>query len=167
MIKSALILSLVLSAFNCIAQDELETEFEHHCNFEERSITVGLGVPFAFETAAPGINLRVYFNIAEKICFGPEYSYFKNEDIEIVDFDFIGHYIFETKWVGIYPLVGANYTVETEYHSEELVTASLGLVMGAGVHRNFKYITVFVEYSRIELGINDQFIAGGLMYNFQ
>lgn len=167
MIKTNLILFGVLSALNCFSQVEKEEEFKHHCNFKERSLTVGAGVPYAFDIASLGVNLRMYYNIDEKICFGPEYSYFKREDVEVVDFDFVGHYIIETKWTGIYPLIGANYSIETEYLSEKEVKASFGIVFGAGIHRNFNSMTIFLEYSRVELGINDQFITTGFMYNFQ
>lgn len=165
--KEILILFLVLGSFNCFSQEEIEEEFEHHCNFKERSLTVGLGVPYSFSLEAPGVNLRMYYNMGEHICFGPEYSFVKYEDVEVVDFDLVGHYIFETPWMGIYPLIGANYTIETEDHHEKEITASLGVVFGAGVHRNFNGLTIFAEYSRVEWGINDQFITTGLMFNFQ
>ena len=107
----------------------------------------------------------MYYNIGEQICFGPEYSYFRNDEYEIVDFNFLGHYIFETKLVGIYPLFGANYTAETDRTGlVEETEESFGLVFGAGVHRNFKKVVVFAEYSRVELGIDDQFLTVGLMY---
>jgi len=150
-----------------IEEDGKEEVFEHHCHFEERSLTVGLGAPYSIEIESVGVNLRMYYNIGEKICFGPEYSYFKNDAFEIVDFDFIGHYIFETKFAGIYPLLGVNYTVETERELIEEVKESAGAVYGIGMHRNFSDITFFVEYSRVESGIDDQFITGGIMYSLR
>ena len=80
----------------------------------------------------------MYYNMDEKFCFGPEYGFFKIDEVEIIDFDFVGHYIFETNWVGIYPLAGANYTVETEFKDIQEVKSALGIVFGLGVHRNFK-----------------------------
>ncbi|MFK7968715.1 MAG: hypothetical protein AB8F95_00015 [Bacteroidia bacterium] len=157
----------LLVASSCFAQEESEDdEFDHHCHFEGRSLTVGIGVPYAFEIGAPGVNVRMYYNAAERLCFGPEYSYFKNQDVEVIDFDFVGHYIFETKWLGIYPLFGVNYTVEKETHAMHEVHEALGLVFGAGVHRNFNKLTVFAEYSNVILGIEDQFVTMGIMYNF-
>jgi len=81
----------------------------------------------------PSINLRMCYNSAENICFGPEYAYFKNEGREAIDIDFVGRYIFETKWVGIYPLLGANYSIETEFRAEKEVKSALGIVFGAGI----------------------------------
>jgi hypothetical protein len=104
--------------------------------------------------------------VEEKICFGPEYSFFQGDDLQIVDFDFVGHYIFETSWVGIYPLLGANYTIEQEGKEHIETRQGFGVVFGLGVHRNFSRFTIFAEYSRIEWGITDQFITAGIMYNF-
>lgn len=148
-----------------ISQESKEHESTHHCLYEEKSLTIGIASPYSFELNAPGVNIRMYYNIGKTICFGPEYAYFKTEEYEIVDFDFVGHYIIETPWVGIYPLAGVNYTVESALEHNE-TTADFGVVFGAGVHRNFKSLTVFSEYSRVELGIQDQFLTIGIMYNF-
>ncbi len=134
-----------------------------HCHFPERSLTVGMGAPFAFHLANPGINFRMYYNMDEKICFGPEYAYFKSGTKEVIDFDFVGHYIFETRLVGIYPLIGANYTVEKDLETSD----GFGVVFGIGIHRNFGKLTVFSEYSRVELGVEDQFVTAGMMLNFR
>ena len=136
-------------------------EFEHHCLIEEKSFTIGLGAIYSLEKELLGVNSRFYYNIGEHICFGPEVSLIKNEVISIYDIDLVAHYIFETKWVGIYPLLGANYTYKKERgHSEE----ALGVVFGAGVHRNFNNIVVFGEYSRVQSELSDDFIALGLMF---
>ena len=81
--------------------------------------------------------------------------------------DFVGHYIFDFKWFGVYPLMGANYSVEKENHLPMETISDFGLVVGAGLHRNFNKISVFIEYSRVELGIEDQFLTTGLLYNFK
>ena len=165
--KFIAILILALSlAIPCFGQEHhQEEEFEHHCEFEEGSLTLAIGAPYSFEIESVGVNFRMYYNIGEKICFGPEYSYFRNEEYEIVDFDFIVHYIFETHLVGIYPLFGGNYTVEVDRIDEETEEA-FGVVYGAGIHRNFSNWTIFAEYSRIELGIDDQFVTVGIMHMF-
>ncbi|MFT4772127.1 MAG: hypothetical protein ACI9CP_001515 [Cryomorphaceae bacterium] len=171
MVYKAMMRSLFVSIF-CFnvsvasAQVHKKEEFDHHCKFEKSSLTFGLGAPFSLELSSAGVNLRMYYNLGEQICFGPEYSYFKNGDVEVVDFDIVGHYIFETKWFGLYPLVGGNYTVETEEHIETETIAELGMVFGGGIHRNIKGFTVFAEYSRVEFGIEDQFATFGLMYSF-
>ncbi len=152
------------------AQHFADNELTHHSNLTENSISIGLGIPYSFEINTVGANIRAYYNIGESICFGTEFSFFKNGEYQIVDFDFIGHYIFETRWVGIYPLIGANFTIERMEHSSGLnneTNESLGIVFGAGLHRNFKKITLFTEYSRVELGIEDQFFTVGVMYTFK
>ena len=167
-----LILSCMFS-ISCFAQhvskehESEEEDFEHHSNFEESSLTIGIGVPYSTAINQIGINLRMYFNIGEHICFGPEYSYFRNDEYEIVDFDLIGHYIFETPIVGIYPLFGVNYTVETDRVFDDEVEEEFGLIYGLGVHRNVAGVTFFAEYSRVEFGIDDQFVTGGVMYTFK
>ena len=159
----AFVLSFIV--FNSFSQEE-EKE-AHHCLFEEKSLSVGIAAPLSLDLLAPGVNLRMYYNVGERICFGPEYSFLKKGDVEVVDFNFVGHYIFETKWVGIYPLVGANYSVESEENLVKEIDAAFGIVFGGGLHRNFNNITMFAEYSRVEFGITDQFITGGVMYTFK
>ncbi len=152
--------------FAAFAQEENDEELNHHCLYEEKSLTVGIGGIYSLDVDLLGINGRMYYNLGESICFGPEYAYFKSEEYEIADLDFVVHYIFETPWVGIYPVVGVNYTVESDLEHEETMDR-LGVIFGAGVHRNFKNCTFFMEYSRVELGIDDQFVTGGVMYNFR
>ena len=148
--------------------EEVEEDFEHHCKFEERSIIIGLALPYSTGVNTLGVNFRMYYNINEHICFGPEYSYFKNEEYEIVDFDFIVHYIFETPVIGIYPLLGANYTVEEDLEpAEPEIENGLGVVYGAGIHRNVSNFTFFAEYSRVDFGVDDQFFTAGIMYVFK
>jgi len=104
-------------------------DIKHHCLFEHKSLTVGLATPYSFELNCAGINIRMYHNISENICFGPEFSYFNNGEYEISDFYFVVHYIFETPIVGIYLLLGANYTVEKEILQQESeILAKPGLV---------------------------------------
>lgn len=158
-------ISFCTATFFAYSQENIESYAGHHCLYEKNSLTIGVSSPYSFELESFGLNARMYFNIGEAICFGPEYAYFKSKEIEIVDFDFVGHYIIETPWLGIYPLAGINYTIEKELAILETRTG-MGLVFGAGLHRNFKSITTFIEYSRVEIGINDQFLTAGILYNF-
>lgn len=135
----------------------------HHCFFEERSVSLGLGLPYSFHAKAPGINARLYYNMGHRFCFGPEFSYFKTEEVEILDVDFIAHYIFETPITGVYPLLGLNYTMEASHGHEE---AAPGVVFGAGLHRNFGSFTAFGEYARVQSNLADDFITAGIMYTF-
>lgn len=135
----------------------------HHCFFEERTVSFGLGLPYSFQAQALGMNARLYYNMGHRFCFGPEFSYFKTDELEILDVDFIAHYIFETPFTGVYPLLGVNYTRETEHGHKE---AAPGLVVGAGLHRNFGSFTGFAEYSRVQSELADNFVTAGLMYTF-
>ena len=166
LIRFLTIITFCLISASTFAQEEIEEELNHHCLYEEKSLTVGIGGIYSLDIDLLGINGRMYYNLGESFCFGPEYAYFKSDDYEIADLDFVAHYIFETPLVGIYPLVGVNYTVETDLEHEETID-KLGLIFGAGIHRNFKNYTFFVEYSRVELGIDDQFVTSGIMYNFR
>lgn len=169
-----LIILLTIHTYSVLGQSHGSTlesennveEFEHHCNFEHRSLTLGIGAPYAFNVETIGANFRMYYNFNENICLGPEYGYFRSEDYEIIDFDFVIHYIFETKFVGVYPLFGGNYTIEKEKHGAEHVEDAFGIVFGGGIHRNFGKISLFAEYSRIEVGIQDQLLSFGVMYTF-
>jgi hypothetical protein len=156
----------VICAFALVsnAQESEKEDFAEHCHLEKRSLMLGAGVPYSIDHQMVGVNLRMYYNINHKLCFGPEYSYFRDSEREIVDFDFVGHYILEVPLVGIYPIVGANYTIEREVQKGE-THAGVGLVWGAGTHRNFGKFTAFAEYSCIEFGIADQFVTAGLMYS--
>jgi hypothetical protein len=165
LIRALIIIAICILNFSAFSQEQAEVEPSHHCLYEEKSLTIGIAGPYSFEIGMVGINARMYYNVGETICFGPEYAYFKTDEVEVVDFDFVGHYIFETPLAGIYPLAGLNYTIEKELdHNETL--ADFGIVFGAGIHRNLKKLTVFTEYSRVEFGIHDQFLTAGIMYNF-
>jgi len=135
----------------------------HHCFFKERSVSIGIGLPYSFHAKAVGFNARLYYNMGHRFCFGPEFSYFKTDELEILDVDFIAHYIFETPITGVYPLLGINYTQETSHgHSE----GAPGLVFGGGLHRNFGSLTALAEYARVQSPLADHFITMGIMYTF-
>ncbi|MFT5779715.1 MAG: hypothetical protein ACI837_002674 [Crocinitomicaceae bacterium] len=153
-------------AFSTMAQhheEEVENE-NHHCLFKKNSISIGLAPTYSFPLNSLGVNTRVYYNVGERLCFGPEFSYLKKGEESIYDFNFIGHFIFETKIAGIYPLIGANYTVEKIHDESE---EAFGIVFGGGFHRNFNWITVFAEYSHIESHLRDDFATIGFMINIK
>ena len=150
------------------AQSESEEinakEFSDPCLFEEKSITVGLGASYSIILESVGVNSRVYYNLGEHICFGPEFSFFKKGEEKAYDIDIISHYIFDTKFAGLYPLLGVNYTIEESVHHTK---KEIGVVFGAGAHRNFKKLNVFAEYSHVESKLADDFITVGLMINLK
>ncbi len=162
-LKYTLLVLLMAFAISSSAQEE-KTEEDgevHHCFVEEHSVSFGIGIPYSFELETIGINARVYYNLTEKICFGPEASFFKKDDKTVKDVELVGHYIFETKWVGIYPLIGVNYTQETEH---EHTVDAFGFVYGAGTHRNFGKFTAFMEYSRVQSDLKDHVFSLGVFY---
>ncbi len=166
-------ISLVTALFTALTSFG-QAEDHGHSNEHEKeelsqSITLGIGAPYSSELETVGLNLRVYYNVSPHICFGPEYSYFKSGDTEVQAFDFVLHYIIETDIVGIYPLLGSNYTIEKEeFEFEQETEEEFGIVFGGGIHKTFyKNLTAFAQYSRVELGIEDDIFALGLMYTFK
>lgn len=139
----------------------------HHCFFEDTAILTGLGLAYSPDLETFGVSAGAFYVIHEKVFFGPEVSYFNANNKEVLDLNLVGHYIFETKLFGIYPLIGANYTIEEEEgeHSESEQKEAFGLIYGVGLHRNFGKWTTFIEYSRVESELPDQFITVGLMFH--
>lgn len=165
--RRAFFLLLITCLWQVSQAQENQSKELHESNFSEGSISLGLAFPYAFSINALGINARMEYHIDEKISFGPEISYFNKDEAEIIDFDVVGQYIFETRYVAFYPFLGINYTIENEYLiGSERTEKEFGIVFGAGIHRNLNKFSVFLEYSRVELGIVDQFITTGLIYNF-
>ncbi len=155
-------LILILSvATQANAQETPAPEFAgHHCFLRKTSFVVGLAVPYSFELNTAGINARIYYNINKRICFGPELARFISEEKEITELNLMVHYIFETKWVGVYPLAGANYS-----HEQEITTSDeWGPIAGLGTHRNFKRFTLFGEYAFSGRGLSNHFAAFGFLY---
>lgn len=169
--KNVLLGTILLLTTGVFAQHETEAKEEgsteskhHHCLFKRNSVSIGVGGTYSIPLEAAGINTRVYYNIGEHICFGPEFSFFKKGELEVLDFNFIGHYVFETELVGIYPLVGMNYTIENHAHESE---SAFGAVFGGGLHRNFGAITIFTEYSHVQSELRDDFVTVGAMINIR
>ena len=162
-----LIITLFFFVLSNFAWAQEETE-RHLCLVEENSFSVGMGGVYSFDLETTGINGRFYYNIRENICFGPEFSYIKTDEVEVFDFDVVAHYIFETPWLGIYPVVGINYSAENILHtkSEHESEAGFGVIYGFGIHRNIKRFTIFTEYSRLNGAFKDQFLTLGAIYRF-
>jgi hypothetical protein len=134
----------------------------HHCFYPENSFTVGLGATYSFKLDGVGINVKAYYNVGEKWCFGPEFSYVKNKETTLYDVSMIAHYIIESNLVGMYPVFGINYSKEENTHE---TVGGFGIVIGGGIHRNFNKLTVFAEYAHVESILQDDFVSLGLMRN--
>ena len=169
-LKTAFLFILLFSGNVIFAQDRDEESSEgnedefHHCFFSHNSVTLGLGTTYSIPHEQAGISGRVYFNTHEKWCIGPEFSYIRKGDKNLADLNLVVHYIFETPLLGIYPVVGANYSYEAEHEHSE---SSFGMVYGGGVHRNFKKVSIFSEYTRVQGKISDQFISAGMIFTFK
>lgn len=160
-----------LLAFHVSAQEHAESKGQKHKaepeNFllQERSYSIGIGLPRSTELKALGINARGYYNIGEQFCFGPELFYIDGGKTEVFDVDLIAHYIFNTPLVGIFPVVGGNYTLEWETEHDEMHRENaFGVTYGLGVHRHFGNFTVFGEYTRVANKFGDSFVTVGLLY---
>ncbi len=166
-IKSSLNFLLVfyILTTSAMAQEVPAPDEFHHCLFEEKSFSVGLGAIHAFETQLTGINGRLYYNLGENFCFGPEYAGFSSDQMESQDLNLVAHYIFETPWLGIYPIGGINYTWEKA--AEHVPEKGFGLVYGLGFHRNVRSLTLFSEYARREGDLQEQSISAGILFTFK
>lgn len=136
----------------------------HHCFFAHQSVSIGLGAEYTTIFDVTGINAKVYYNLGEKFSLGPEFSYFKKEKEEIFDYNLVVLHIFETPWVGLFPLIGGNYTHEKNANENK---TAFGVIAGAGIHRNFNRFTIAIEYSRVFSKLPDEFITFGLMFNIR
>lgn len=96
LLKRTIIILIPLSPQQLMAQAEEKQDEYHHCFAEENNFSFGLGLPNSFELNTVGFNSRFYYNSDEKICFGPEFSYFKTDEVKLLDLDFVVHYIIET-----------------------------------------------------------------------
>ena len=76
MLKYLLISCLCLLSNQLIAQHHEESSDPHHIMMEGHTLAVGVGSPYSFHVEGLGVNSRVYYNIGERLCFGPEFSLF-------------------------------------------------------------------------------------------
>ena len=147
-----------------------------------QGISFSIGGVYGINFQHPGLNTRIYYLANENICFGAEFSYFipKKEFSNshetttfLSEFNFNFHYIFEVNhYLGLYPLVGYNYSVETERildnkgQNEVEIKQASGINFGAGFHVTIGPISIFTEYSYVlRFGdINDHVISLGMFY---
>lgn len=155
---------ILISLFVKAQEDEY-----HHCFLPEKSYSIGGSLAYPVEFGTPGFNIRAYRNINHKFCYGPEVSYFyKSAEENLLDFDFVAHYIFDIKpiEIGFYPVGGFNYAIEnTPNHLEAKV--AYGAVVGAGLHRNFNSFTLFAEYGHIFSELKENQFLFGFLYTIK
>ncbi|HAW21016.1 MAG TPA: hypothetical protein DCX14_12610 [Flavobacteriales bacterium] len=158
--------NLLFICLLCLSLPLLSQEEESdHCLLEPNSISVGVATPYSIKESMVGINSRIYYNVMEKWCFGSEFSFTPADEADLYETNFILHYIIKVPLIGVYPLVGINYSWErSEIHGNH---EGIGMMWGAGIHRNIKSFTLFGEYSRLEGPLADQFVSLGLFYRFE
>lgn len=164
--KIQLIFILFLSFLNIHAQESNNDSSDfHHCLFEEKSFTIGLGSAFNLIDSKYEFNGRLYYNLKENFCFGPEYYTNFQSDKKLNELNFVGHYIFDLKAFGLYPLVGISYIDEKISHES---ISKIGLVSGGGIHRNIKR---FIMYFEFDYALYNRFnsikISAGIAYMFK
>lgn len=146
------------------ANAQIDSTF-HTCLFPESSFTLGVAGIYGFGFSGAGINARAYYNLTEHFCFGPEISTLSANDKSLTDINLVAHYIVDVEGIGIYPVSGINYSIETEKNGEQgsHTKKAWGLLTGVGIHRNFKRFTLFTEYSHHFSSIPDDLIALGVL----
>lgn len=165
-LRYLILLGLLVCTRSVYAQNDDEqtvTDF-HHCFFEENTISVGIGPKVSLSQNLLGLNSRVYYNMGEHWCFGPEVSLLQQGEKTVGELSIISHYIIETPWVGIYPIIGGTFSQEEEGEHKE---SGIGATYGAGMHRNFGRVTGYMEYSGFVGFSSDQYWGLGIMYNFK
>lgn len=168
--KSIVITCLLLISHFVFSQENQKEE-------SEESIIVGVGATLELKDALYGVNGRLYYGVNEAFCFGPEVSYFPYQNIDedyeksIVDLNINAHYIFElSERLGLYPLTGVNYTIETERlvdeNNDSKEENNFGLNYGAGLHYKFNNTFVFGEFKGVSGPLHAEFITVGVIFNF-
>ncbi|MFT5618896.1 MAG: hypothetical protein ACI85I_002131 [Arenicella sp.] len=147
--------AFVLLSFNCHAQ-----------------LLIGTGATYGSDISQVAPQFRLYYYASEKLCFGPEFSYFPKTteaDIErqLTEYGFAIHYIFEVgEKIGIYPLTSINYSKEREWENHHLhTTEAFGLGVGGGLHGSFGNFLPFAEVKYLTGELKQTSISIGLIYN--
>ena len=99
-----------------------------------------------------------------RVCIFPNT---KENGIErrLMEYGFSAHYIFTVgKYLGLYPLLGINYAIETEeyldLHEEK---TSLGANLGAGFHLEFGNYFPYVEYKYVASDLAQNVFSIGVL----
>ena len=141
---------------------------------EEQGWLLGIAPSFELDEELIGTNIRVYYGVNEHFCFGPEASIFtfqsinSEQDIAISDLNFNAHYIFEiANKLGVYPLTGLNYTIETERTLDVIEREeAFAINYGFGIHYKVGELFIFSEFKGITGELKDEFITAGVIYSF-
>lgn len=165
-----LVVGFCLASLNSFSQGDSSY---HACYYPEQSFTLGSSYTYGTNFKGSGINFRGYYNFTEQFCAGPEFSVLKTKETTLNDINLVAHYILETKLLAFYPVSGINYSIEKfeEFDADlneltEHIDQGFAFVLGAGVHRNFRRITIFTEFSHHFGVINDNILNAGILIMF-
>ncbi|MBO3697969.1 outer membrane beta-barrel protein [Roseivirga sp. E12] len=139
-------------------------------------IIPGGGIIYGDDIEEVGINLRAYKFFNERICFGPEFTYFNKHqtviggeqaEIGLWEINFNAHYIFEVgEGLGLYPLTGLNFSREVEKvegHSN-LSESVLGFNLGFGAHYEKNKLLFYAEYDRLISDLGQNSFTVGVLF---
>lgn len=137
-----------------------------------QGLSAGGSLGYGSALPSPAANARLYYNIGQHFCMGPEFTYFLPKDHRYEspsaytlrekewEVNFIGHYTFHFKHdIEWYPLFGGNYTRSSRKliadvgsiipHVGSGSEEGFGAVLGSGLHWHFKGTSPYIEYQFI------------------
>lgn len=147
--------------------------FVFSSQIEAQGFAPGASLAFGTETNSLGFNGRTYFFVNNKLCFGPEFTWFLPKVTEtssgkeldgVWEINLNAHYLFEIgSSFSVYPLGGFNYSTTWNKDDTGLKTSesAFGLNAGGGVHYHWEKLMPYFEYDFLwgERG-NHSFILG-------
>lgn len=140
-------------------------------------LLLGGGPLYGDDIEELGANLRVYTFIGDKICFGPEFTFFGKHDtmidgepaeLGLWEINFNGHYIFEVnEGLGLYPVAGFNYSKETEMLEghDDVIEDAFGVNLGFGVHYEVNKFIFYTEYDRLFSDLRQNSFTIGVLFH--
>ncbi|NQZ43977.1 MAG: hypothetical protein HRT65_06670 [Flavobacteriaceae bacterium] len=139
---------------------------------------VGIGPTTAPATSLIGANVRAYFGVNERFCFGPEFSFFPYQQLDdtyetsVWEVNLNAHYLFElAPRFGIYPVGGFNFSSDQERIPSTAGTlireTAPGINYGAGFHYNTGGVLLFTEFKGVIGALSDEFFTIGAVFLLQ
>lgn len=125
---------------------------------------LGAAAVYGDDIKSPGINARTTFFVLPELCLGPELTLFRPHEETVNgealrrslwEINLNAHYLLMlSKRSAIYPLLGLNYSRETETAVHQASPASetlsfFGLNLGMGLHGEWRHVLFLAEYDRL------------------
>jgi len=156
-------LVVFLSSEDSYAQEIQSDSTYHSCFFREKSFSFGIATERELSIPMTGGQARLYYNFRKNVCFGPEIALTNGAESKSRDFNLVIHYIHELFGFGLYPVIGLSLTREIEKgHSQN----DWGAMTGFGLHRNWRKMIFFSEYSHSFVWSGTDKVSVGIMYMF-